>query len=538
MRVSVCRLVTAILFVGIGLWADVSSALTVQNIACTSGELSVTIKIPTQAIAGDPRTFCRIDIVLTGQTNPLTIGQQILVQGLVDDSYWSSDSTFYSSTFSVTSQEAAAQRVQRSVDCTGDFMDNGWSSVAIYGFVDAYKGPVWSPDRCATNTLSVEVIGDEEPEVSDSAASAGQLGTGVTNKVAADPDWYAVTVNSQNALALTLAYDGGSGALDFQLTDSAGSQVASGSKTAEGAVINKTGLAAGTYKVKVAPQVSSDPNLYDLRVGGTSGGGGTCTGTGTEERDCGRCGTQSRTCNSGTWSGWTTCAGQGECEPGSTDVESCGTNKSRTMTCSESCEWEPGACVDGDGGGGGGGSNAGKVGLACDDNEPCGNLECIGLDNTDGMFQNGYCTMSPCSADSACGDSAALCGGLFGTHYCLKRCSDSTDCRTGYVCARFGNARACAPRCRDDQDCADNALPVCDDDSGLCLASAGADPQAWNGSRPNADGSLGGGALLEAGGGCVALDPSIWTVIFAAFLLSAHVTARRFAAKAAGDVVR
>lgn len=540
MRVSVSRLVAAILFVASALWAEVSfAALTVQTTTCTSGELTLTLKVPTKAIASDVRTFCRMDVTITGTADPFVAGDQVLVQALIDDSYFGADTAFYSSSFTVTAQEVAAQKVQRTIDCTGNFYDNGYSTIAIYGFVDADKGQIWNPDRCAPTTVDVSVVGDDEPDNDDTAASATQLGTGATNKVAMDPDWYALTVNGQSNVSLTLAYDGGSGALDFVLTDSSGgTTLATGTKTAEGAVINKSGLAAGTYKVKVAPTSSADPNFYDLKTGTTTGGGdgGTCTGTGTQERDCGKCGSQTRTCVSGTWGAWSSCTDQGECTAGETDVESCGTNKSRTLTCNESCAWEPGACVDGTNGGGtggGGGSNAGKTGLACSDVTPCGGLECVGTTVNDGMFRNGYCSMEGCTADSACGDSNALCGGLFGDTYCLKRCSDSTDCRSGYVCARFGNARGCAPRCRDSDDCADNALPVCDDDSGLCLASAGADPQSWNGARPNADGTLGAGALLEAGGGCMEIDASIWTVIFGAFLMVAHVTARRTAAKAA-----
>ncbi len=530
MRVSGCRLVAVVLFFATSLWAEVSSAaLTIQTSSCSSNELSLTFKAPTKAITGDVRTFCRMDITVTGKLEPFVVGDQVLVQAFVDDAWLGSDTAFFSGTFNVTPQEVAAQRVQRTIDCTGDFRDYGASSVAVYGFVDAYKGGILNPDRCATNTVDVAIIGDDVPDNDDTAATATPLGTGVTNRVAMDQDWYSVTVNGSSNLVLTLAYDGGSGGLDFTLHDSSGTQIASGTKTAEGATINKSGLAGGTYKIKVAPQAANDPNIYDLKTGGSSGGGGTCTGSGTEERDCGRCGTQSRTCNSGTWSGWSTCSGQGECEPGATDVEACGTGKSRTLTCGNSCEWIPGQCVNGSNGGG----NTGTTGNACDDNGDCGALDCAGLTNVDGMFDNGYCTIEGCTADSDCDDSNAICGGLFGQTYCLKRCSDGADCRSGYVCARFGNARACTPRCRDNEDCADSSFPYCHADSGLCLESAGSDPQAWNGARPNANGSLGTGALLEAGGGCVEIDASIWTVIFAAFLLTAHVTARRFAARAA-----
>ncbi len=259
--------------------------------------------------------------------------------------------------------------------------------------------------------------------------------------------------------------------------------------------------------------------------GGTGTGGTTttCTGTGTATQDCGTCGTQTRTCQSGTWSTWSTCI-EGSCgtddtsDGGSTDGgDSDSTDSSSTGSKSTHAS----------------GSNSGKVGLACDDNTTCGNLTCLGDgdDSGTGMFHSGYCSMDGCKADSACGDSNALCGGLFGDTFCLEVCTNATDCRTDYICVRFGGDKACAPRCRANTDCTDKALPVCDDDSGLCLANAGADATAWNGARPNADRSSVNATAQDPGTGCAETGQSSWLFAIAGLLVVVRVVAQRVAAK-------
>ncbi len=62
----------------------------------------------------------------------------------------------------------------------------------------------------------------------------------------------------------------------------------------------------------------------------------SCSGSSTQT--CGKCGTQTRVCNTttGQWGAWGTCTGEtGTCTPGAT--QSC--NGSGTQTCSSSCTW-------------------------------------------------------------------------------------------------------------------------------------------------------------------------------------------------------
>lgn len=501
------------------LWATPAHALPpVASTTYSSDQLQFTVKVPSIAIDGDPRSYCSIEISMVGsETDTLASGDVVSVQVRLDDGYWT-DTTLFSSTYSVTSAEATSNKFQRTIDCTGNFRSSGQSTLKIYGFVDGDTDAWMSNRRGTSNTVAISVKADDSTNLS--AGQAAALGTGVTSRICAKDNWYSLSVNGGTA-NVTLTFDGGSGMLDLALTDSGGTTVASGTRFAAGMTITKTGLSAGTYKVKVSPRSSTDPNFYDLAPTASNGGGGgsgeACTGSGTQQRDCGNCGKQTRTCNGSMYSAWGTCSGAGECAPGDSQTtdEGCPTGQRKTLTCSSTCGWQTGTCststTDGGGNGTGTGQNGGMVGRSCLEAADCGGtLTCTGPDDADrGMFRNGYCSIEGCNADSVCRDGSAICGALFGDTFCLSRCSDGSDCRTSYVCARFGDARACVPKCRDDSDCGDSALPYCDTTSGLCLTDASARPQDWNGGRPNADGSTSGnGNMLDDGGGCSAIGSS------------------------------
>ena len=71
---------------------------------------------------------------------------------------------------------------------------------------------------------------------------------------------------------------------------------------------------------------------------------GKCAPLSTEEQECERCGTETRTCsNSCSWGDWGACLDQLDCEPW--DSEDCETDceSTGTRTCSTGCSW--GGCV-------------------------------------------------------------------------------------------------------------------------------------------------------------------------------------------------
>jgi DNA-binding beta-propeller fold protein YncE len=86
----------------------------------------------------------------------------------------------------------------------------------------------------------------------------------------------------------------------------------------------------------------------------TSSGGGTCNDGDVYTQSCGNCGTQKKTCSSGTWSAFSPCAGEGVCAAGATDSQACGTDVgtchagTQARTCDASCQWSAwSACGNG-----------------------------------------------------------------------------------------------------------------------------------------------------------------------------------------------
>jgi hypothetical protein len=63
-------------------------------------------------------------------------------------------------------------------------------------------------------------------------------------------------------------------------------------------------------------------------------GSQTCAGPASQ--GCGNCGTQTRTCDNGTWSDWGACGGEGECVPMS--MQACGMGGNQT--CTSACNWD------------------------------------------------------------------------------------------------------------------------------------------------------------------------------------------------------
>lgn len=78
------------------------------------------------------------------------------------------------------------------------------------------------------------------------------------------------------------------------------------------------------------------------------------------------------------------------------------------------------------------------VGDTCEVNTDCGReLVC------DTSQPEGYCTRSPCEPGT-CPSEGVCIAFDDGSHFCMKRCEKSDDCRDGYVCVdNFGDAPFC-----------------------------------------------------------------------------------------------
>ena len=161
-------------------------------------------------------------------------------------------------------------------------------------------------------------------------------------------------------------------------------------------------------------------------------------------QNCGRCGSQTRTCTGGVWSAWSACSGEGVCAPGTR--ESCMGSGART--CSSSCVWSScsGYCGDG----------------TCSNGENCATCpapECA-------------CSMGVC--DSSIGTCVA-CGGVG------QACCSGTPCggSTSAICLA-GTCRHCGlssePCCGSGAPC--GASLTCSATSSTCQpCSAG--PLWW-----------------------------------------------------------
>ncbi|MBL8715345.1 MAG: hypothetical protein JNL79_05085 [Myxococcales bacterium] len=86
----------------------------------------------------------------------------------------------------------------------------------------------------------------------------------------------------------------------------------------------------------------------DAKVDGADAGP-ECTTGGTDVRGCGRCGKQKRTCVSGKWAAWGSCADEvegAECSLGEKRTTDCGNCGKSNDTCdTTTCTWNVGACT-------------------------------------------------------------------------------------------------------------------------------------------------------------------------------------------------
>jgi hypothetical protein len=129
-------------------------------------------------------------------------------------------------------------------------------------------------------------------------------------------------------------------------------------------------------------------------------GGQTCTGPMTQA--CGNCGTQSRTCNNGTWSDWGACMNEGMCAPGAN--QACGTGG--MQTCTSACQWA--ACA--------GQTCTGPM------TQACGNCGTQSRTCSNGAWS----PWGACMNEGACMPGATQACGMGGTQTCNPSCQWDT----------------------------------------------------------------------------------------------------------------
>lgn len=75
-----------------------------------------------------------------------------------------------------------------------------------------------------------------------------------------------------------------------------------------------------------------------------------------------------------------------------------------------------------------------EIGDACANDAECGQGR-----SCDRASRGGYCTVTPCEANS-CPESSVCVEFVNEQTYCMAACDSNDDCRTGYVCDRESGA--------------------------------------------------------------------------------------------------
>lgn len=174
-----------------------------------------------------------------------------------------------------------------------------------------------------------------------------------------------------------------------------------------------------------------------------------CVGPASEA--CGNCGTRTRTCRNGAWSGWSACANEGSCAAG--NIQACGNGGSQQ--CGNNCQWGP--CL-----------NQGCVGPAM---QSCGNCGTQSRTCVNGVWS----AWTPCANQGSCSPNAVQTCGNGGTQICSVTCqwdactNQSCVGPASQACGRCGiQTRTCTngawsawSACANEGACAPNSVQAC-----------------------------------------------------------------------------
>jgi hypothetical protein len=339
-RIAACALAA---LVTIGL-ATVAVALPqTQTAIDTNIEATLTLTTWDQVIIDDARTRCEIRIVVAGEEVRFSEGDSVVVHVyendvLFDDVLWQDD-------FVITAEELAAQRVDRMLDCSSAIPTDIGSDGEIYAEASVEKslcGFFCNGSDPATDTIPVREVEDDEAEEDDHAGTATFISPGIVeDRINREQDWFEFSLNDRGNVTFAAVHDGRYGRLDVALFDDQDERIAEGDDEPEQTVVRATGLAMGTYRVRISPRQSNDFNFYDTRLVTERFDDG-CEPAAEDVRPCGDCGSQIRVCqNDGQWGLFGDCEDQGECTPGDERRIACNDMCGVFVdTCADTCGWE------------------------------------------------------------------------------------------------------------------------------------------------------------------------------------------------------
>lgn len=468
------------------------AALAVPGVASDSDtvdDATITLQVRSQAIRGDSKSWCRLDVVVDDNdvswSNGDTIELWVYENDVVgDEEIWHLGPT-------AVSGFDGQGRFVRTYDCSANFEEDGFGgSLELYAEAEVVKddcGTFCLYDRPETGEVDSLEVDDDGREENDAIGSPTGLAAGRTNDfIARDADFLAVTVSAVSRLQLDVLHDPSVGRLHATLTTAAGAAVtATSTDGADRTTVAAELVPIGTYVWRVEAS-GSDYNFYDADVTRTDVVT-ECAPGATESNDCGNCGASTRTCSDvGVWSAFGACEDEGVCVEGTVETESCGAGLEHDRTCLPTCEWsafgacEPGPCEPGQT-------------LACYSGESGteGRGECVGGERTcvNGTFT--ACTGEVVPATEVCGDELdSDCDGRTdrsdpdcdsGLARLGEECSRDADCEPPWDCLGDPDpAQFVDGYCGSDDDCTGAANEctvdgVCADlgDSDYCLAACG-----------------------------------------------------------------
>jgi hypothetical protein len=316
-------------------------------------DATVTLWVHDRAIDGDVRTWCEVRVEVVDVEHGWTEGDEVTVAVFEDDLVF--NDLIFESTITVTAAEAAAGLVDHTLDCSGSFF-TGDLGFSVEVFAEAHVSKATCSLLCfddypVTANLNVTVDGDDVFEEDDDSSEAVVLAAGsFTDRICRDADWWSFQVTEPSQFTLGLGFDPNVGWLSAAVLDATTlTELASSSPGSGGADLDAV-LAAGSYYLRVTHDTGNDYNFYDYTVTISSAG---CTPGTTEDRACGDCGLETRTClPGGTWDVFGPCTGEGECSPGDVEGRPC-EGGAEQRTCETTCVWSAygpceGGCASGE----------------------------------------------------------------------------------------------------------------------------------------------------------------------------------------------
>ncbi len=436
------------------------------SIDATDDDAKITLTVLKQAIGvdgsapSDAKSWCQVRLVDAGSEVKFKANDKIKVWVYEDD--LSGDDLLWSTEVTVTGEEVAAGKFDRTFDCSA-----GWGT-DVYGMYDVYAQAQIDKDDCGwtcntdepeTAAVDVEEVVDDGAEADDGSDKAPLLPLGATNdRIGRDADWLKFQLAGLSDVRVEALHVPTVGRLDVQIYAAGDVLQGSGAEGDAATTLDAAQLPAGDYWVRVSPKQADDYNFYDLRLSVTPVVLDCDQGM-EQNEDCGNCGKRTRVCLAGgTWGGWSDCANEGPCAAGASEAASCGNCGTLTRSCGPNCQWTETGCLD-----------EGQCAAGAIQNEACPN---DGQKSRKCLPDCSWAPWGACAGQDCQGEQSEACYTGPAETRGKGACHDGVHtCVNGFWTTCDGEKLPSAESCNDakDNDC-DGQTDATDDD---CLSTIG-----------------------------------------------------------------